>query len=872
MNILNEFISDIDKQESDSTKQNEIWKQYNEKFFQWILSNRELIQRPRISQKTYSKHIRNLKDKLMTIWQETEEYCNALSYLFNLKINQNPQLACYAIRSLNQFQQLSFWQYVCQMREPRRSVNELKQHYRNVYLRIQYTGYINEADKLIIKDYCNQHQTQLPLVSCNQLLNSHFKDRDILPTRLWFQSTQNYKFMPKQSYLTQQVQQLQIKTRQRFIEQSVYYTKVYQEGLNQIFKEDHNQKTPKELCQIINQWTAKEKMKFWKHLEKCVDPSKTSTHQRQHYQKSYERHLYSECLSQEDIQYIREFYQNNQNLLLCEQRQQLMNGYFLNRDIFDNDVYKQLSLCKKNKLLRSNSNSKDIISIKQQYDPEKQQTFRVKQQIEITDRNTSIYKTALKLLTNTQSEHLSPKLICETINSLSEEQSKQFWLLVQENTFPERNIYDLRKYYKGSYLRALYDQLTQEDKQYIKEFCKNLKEIQNYKDVTNQLIKSYFKGRNIFHLDVYFQIRNAFQQKANKESRQINSQQKLLKTKQKQVQEIEQQTPIDRKTQMYKEILNIIQQEDCSVKSPQEICQMIQQLDKITSRRFWEIAVSQTQTNTKQQQSYFQVYYCSVLFSDKLTSNDKSYIHNYIKDKLNITTTELTQLLLDTYLKDRDVFYYDVYNYVSQRKNTFQVIRTNYQAKELQQTQQSYTEIYKQGLHFVLKEDCTDFTPQQLCNKICQLQQTQRLTFWYYLSQNVIPKTDLKTLRSYFTFYSRRNFSDSLSQDDIKQIAYEYEQYLSTKLNKIEITQQIIISLFQDRNLFFRSIYLQVVQLDKQHGINSNYKIRIFKFGKCQICQKTNVQNYCKQCQVFFCKRCKGQHVKDTLHFEFGAQ
>ncbi|CAL5998425.1 Hypothetical_protein [Hexamita inflata] len=45
MNILNEFISDIDKIQSDSTKQNELWKQYNEKFFKWISSNKEILRR-----------------------------------------------------------------------------------------------------------------------------------------------------------------------------------------------------------------------------------------------------------------------------------------------------------------------------------------------------------------------------------------------------------------------------------------------------------------------------------------------------------------------------------------------------------------------------------------------------------------------------------------------------------------------------------------------------------------------------------------------------------------------------------------------------------------------------------------------------------
>ncbi|CAL6070753.1 Hypothetical_protein [Hexamita inflata] len=169
MNILNVFLNDIDKIESDFVQQDKIWKQYNEKFYQWISSNKGLLKHKNITRHIYSKYIKSLKDKLMVIWQEAEEYCNALNYLFNLKINQNPQLACYAIRSLNQFQQLSFWQYISQTHEPRKSVNQLKQHYENVYQRIQYTGYLDEEDKQIIKDHCNQHQTQLPLISCNQL-------------------------------------------------------------------------------------------------------------------------------------------------------------------------------------------------------------------------------------------------------------------------------------------------------------------------------------------------------------------------------------------------------------------------------------------------------------------------------------------------------------------------------------------------------------------------------------------------------------------------------------------------------------------------------------------------------------------------------
>ncbi|CAL5998355.1 Hypothetical_protein [Hexamita inflata] len=88
------------------------------------------------------------------------------------------------------------------------------------------------------------------------------------------------------------------------------------------------------------------------------------------------------------------------------------------------------------------------------------------------------------------------------------------------------------------------------------------------------------------------------------------------------------------KTQIYKEILNIIQLEDCSEKSPKEICQMILQLDQTTSKRFWELVVSQTLTNYMQQKSYFRVQYCQVLFSEKLTDDDKQNIFKYVEDKL----------------------------------------------------------------------------------------------------------------------------------------------------------------------------------------------------------------------------------------------
>ncbi|CAL5996729.1 B-box-type_zinc finger [Hexamita inflata] len=672
-----------------------------------------------------------------------------------------------------------------------------------------------------------------------------------------------------------------------------------------MYNVDHSLKTPKELCQIINQWTAKEKMKFWKHLEKYIDPSKTHIHQQEHYQKQYERHLYSECLSQDDIQYIGEFYQKNIDLLLCEQKQQLMDGHFKNRDIFHYDVYKRLSLCKKNQQ-QIQSNSIDIVQNQQQSsskcttklitlleenqciqmkkinnisnvvnsDEQDKQTFQRKQQIDRTNYHTTIYQYTLTLLTNQDCGLLSPQQICEQIDTLDETQKQKFWQLVFEHIQPQKQKYDLRKYYKNTYQKALYNPITDLDKKFIKTFCSNLKEIPTNKEVTNQLMESQFKDKNLFYFDVYYQVRNDMknmkQQKPKTNTQHITSQLAHKVEKSVETKLLISAQRRSEKTQVYKEILNIIQQEDCSEKSPKEICQMILQLDQTTSKRFWQIVVSQTLTNYMQQKTYFRVQYCQVLFSEKLTDDDKQNIFKYVEDKLSVTTTELTQQLFSSYFKERDLFFYEVYKQISTFKSKFQFKHSNYYKQESQQVLQSYTGIYQQGLNFVLGQDCTNLTPQEICNTICQLKSTQRLTFWYYLARHVIPKTKTNLLYRYYLSYVRKHFTDKLNKDDIEQIAKEYELYLSTKLNKIEITQQIVKSLFQNRCLYFRSVYLEVVQLDKQHGINSNYKIKIYNLGTCKICKRNNVQNYCQQCESFFCRRCKNQHVKDTLHFEFG--
>ncbi|CAL5996715.1 Hypothetical_protein [Hexamita inflata] len=206
---------------------------------------------------------------------------------------------------------------------------------------------------------------------------------------------------------------------------------MYKIGLNQLYKKDFSCKTPKELCQIINQLTQKQKIEFWKYLEQKIEPKKTYHYE--YFNKKYLRNMYTDILTMQDVQFIKQFKQQNSHLLLIEQKQQLMKGYFLNRDIFGQDVYQQLKQI----------NRYDNIQNTEKY------VFQAKQKQERTNQCTILYQYALKTIVN--NEYDSPKQICEAINSLDKNQLSQFWQLVYNNVQPQKEIRYLKSYYRDSY-------------------------------------------------------------------------------------------------------------------------------------------------------------------------------------------------------------------------------------------------------------------------------------------------------------------------------------------------------------------------------------------------------------------------------------
>ncbi|CAL5996611.1 Hypothetical_protein [Hexamita inflata] len=329
-------------------------------------------------------------------------------------------------------------------------------------------------------------------------------------------------------------------------------------------------------------------------------------------------------------------------------------------------------------------------------------------------------------------------------------------------------------------------------------------------------------------------------------------------------------------TQLYKETLNKLQSENYSQKSPKEVCLIILSLDKTMSTQFWNHITLESKQKSIYKlyapKTYFQQQYCKVMYSYQLTEEDKQFILNFAQNNLTTPTIELTQQIFNSYFKDKDVFFYDIYYVIQRQERNSITKRSNYFQCESKKLLMSYTEIYRQGLHYVYKQDFKDKPPNELCNLICQLSKNLSLKFWLYLVQNIKPKTDIFALRSYFSSYAKKYCTDKLSEDDIAQIAKAYEQNVNIGLNRQQIAQQINNTLFQNRCIYFRELHSQIVKLEKEKGTNSNMKNRMYKYGNCLMCQKTKVYCYCKQCKEFFCRGCKTQHIKDSLHFEFGFQ
>ncbi|CAL6048661.1 Hypothetical_protein [Hexamita inflata] len=119
-------------------------------------------------------------------------------------------------------------------------------------------------------------------------------------------------------------------------------------------------------------------------------------------------------------------------------------------------------------------------------------------------------------------------------------------------------------------------------------------------------------------------------------------------------------------TNFYNEALHALFQQPKD-QNPKTICKTINKLDKQQSKQFWNYLT--TIVEPKQSivilKQYYNNSYQAVLYSGHLTAEDKQSIQQFCEQNAELTKKQQTKQLLETQYKDRDIFYWEMYRYIS---------------------------------------------------------------------------------------------------------------------------------------------------------------------------------------------------------------
>ncbi|CAL6017514.1 Hypothetical_protein [Hexamita inflata] len=444
---------------------------------------------------------------------------------------------------------------------------------------------------------------------------------------------------------------------------------------------------------------------------------------------------------------------------------------------------------------------KTILDIRKKQHLQKQKVLTIpldkqKQTQDLLASHTQIYRQGLQFVLNEDLSQITPKEICETINTLSQSSSKQFWKYLEDNVQPKKNIIQLKQYYYISYPKIFYDEiLTSEDKQYLQQFMKQSNLSKELHLVVDDLMSSYFKNRNVFKADVYRYIQ-----------RRQNNQTNSLKDSTK-----------NQFSMIYRNSLQLIKKnQDLKSCDSKEIYQLIKDLDVQDASLFWnDVQLAKPEYSQRQLKKYFVHTYPSCIYPDRLTEDDKMYITDYcVQNRDNQSSlTEKTQYLMKTYFKDREIFYTLVYSFVNK-----QCIRTktkgashendqltNHFQEKLDQKIQTYTEIYHNSINAVFNKDIKQFTSVQTAKYINQLKDKESLQFWRHVSSIVKTKSSVNIQKNwYLTKYLRVLYSDHLNQEDMQHITNLCNDY---KITATELAQSLIQNYFKERDIFYYEVY-----------------------------------------------------------------
>ncbi|CAL6058484.1 Conserved_hypothetical protein [Hexamita inflata] len=387
----------------------------------------------------------------------------ALQSSLNIEIEYSTQIICQTINALNKQQSKTFWNYLKQTQKT--AYLKLKTYYKTCFQSVLFSDHLNESDKTFIRNQLDQDQTSSIADITQSLMQNYFKDRDIFYYEI-------YRHIFSQSKVQRCTK------RESNISYTKYYTEIYRQGLSHVLEQDIDINIePEEIIRQIDLLDRKQSRQFWKFLESNVIPHKTSIQLRDYFNSRYRKMWSCSQLSIVDKTFIDKFCLSHNELDNNQKVIQLSETYFKDKN-------------------------KSQQQIHQYIDQHQQHNRRSK-----LNSYTNFYNEALNSLFQCPKD-LSPKAICETINSLNQQQSLQFWNYLATIVKPQLNVELLKQYYNNSYQAVLYSgRLTAEDKQQIQQFYEQNKELTK-KQQTKQLLETLYKDRDIFYWEMYRYISN----------------------------------------------------------------------------------------------------------------------------------------------------------------------------------------------------------------------------------------------------------------------------------------------------------------------------------------------------------------------------
>ncbi|CAL6082177.1 Conserved_hypothetical protein [Hexamita inflata] len=259
--------------------------------------------------------------------------------------------------------------------------------------------------------------------------------------------------------------------------------------------------------------------------------------------------------------------------------------------------------------------------------------------------------------------------------------------------------------------------------------------------------------------------------------------------------------------------------EDFSSKTPQQLCQLIQDFDKQTSDKFFKLVSKTVEPiiSYGDQRLNFKLMYSVVLYQGILTKEDKQLIISKIVEYPDLNPTQLGAMLQNNQLQGKNIFQRKIVSFIN---NYFKKVnqKPKIEKQNVQQTQSSqinlnfveqsqnmiamFTQFYKKAIYELKGKNINE--PKQLCQEIDKLNKTESFQFWDYVAQ-LYPQKDRQKARKYFTnSYQRIIFSDCLNNED-RQYITEYLQN-NTPSTPLEITKALQQQYFKDRDIFPKDI------------------------------------------------------------------